>query len=137
MTKKENNLNESVKVKKVYIIDFYDKRKVKKSTPTYFLNYYENNPESTLKEIENAIVKKRPKDLINNYREVNAKREASEKSTPYSNFRAYISNALKRNFRYYTSEKEIKETFGNNKPFVITRKGNFNAITLGIIEVNV
>ena len=107
MTKKENNLNESVKVKKVYIIDFYDKRKVKKSTPTYFLNYYENNPESTLKEIENAIVKKRPKNLINNYREVNAKREASEKSIPYSNFRAYIENALKRNFRYYTSEKEI------------------------------
>ena len=54
MTKK---LNEKIEVKTVYIVDRFNKRKFKKSTPTLLLGVLEKNPNSTLKDIENKTIR--------------------------------------------------------------------------------
>ena len=133
-----NNINnlESIEVKKVYTIDFFNKRGRKDKPPYSFIKFIEDNPESTFKDISNAIVKRRPKKLLASYTEVNAKRTASIKNNPYKSFRAYIEERLKGNVNYFTNKGVRKEVFNDNPPYIVTRKGNFSAYSLGKIEVN-
>jgi len=91
--------------KAILTVDIYNKRKVKKSIPTYILNIIEKNSDGiTLKDIENKLVSS--KDAF-----IKGKKSDIEKTG--KDFRDFIKGRIIAVKRYYLASDIIKE-FDNN-----------------------
>jgi len=128
-----NNIG-NLEAKEVYIVDRFSKRKIKKSTPTLLLGIIENNPRSTLKDIENRAVKGRNKAIVGNYNSANTVRIAKGVS-PYPNLRGYISTRLRAVIRYYLNKEVISNTFGGLYPILKEDIDGRDRYSLNKVEV--
>lgn len=132
-----NNLGEGERlegVKSVYVIDRYDKRKVKNSTNTLLLNLIEKTPGLTSKDYENRLVKSNKIALNYKIAEAVSKGKAEAKGREFkpSTLREYVSRRLKKTLEgYYLKAKVIKEDFDNIAPII---KDTDNKLFLAVIE---
>ena len=128
-----NNIG-NLEAKTVYIVDSFNKRKIKKSTPTLLLGVLEKFPKSTLKEIENKAVSNRNKSLISNFNSANTIRKVKGYSL-YPNLRAYVNARLRAIIRYYTNKEVINNTFNGLFPIVKEEVSGKDRYTLNKITV--
>ena len=115
-------------VKNVYIVDSFNKRKLKKSVPTAILNIIENYPDSTIKDIENKAV-----NLVavkNGF--TLAVAVAVAKGNESFTIRAFARRRIIAVIRYYTALDVVKGVFNGLNPIVKRADNGIDRYTLGI-----
>ena len=103
-------------LKFVYLIDIEKKRKNKKSTPTFILNYIESNPNATAKDIENYLTNSTNKDLLTNFNTALAVSKA--KYNKVFTKREYLKRRINKTLGYYTAKDVINTVFSGLIPLI-------------------
>ena len=118
-----NDLPEDLKgFKPVLTIDFFNKRKIKKSIPTYLINILEKFPEGLLvKELENKIVSSKDKFILEKKAEIEKKDKA---------FREFIKGRITAVVRYYNAPDVIESEFNGSRPLILDKTGEKNKLIL-------
>lgn len=129
-TKKMTVKAEVIKPKTLYIVDRYNKRRIKKSVPTEVLNFIEKKPLSSIKDIENSLIKR-----INVKTAYNKalKKALAIGRNPFK-IREFTRRRIIAVIRYYTNKSVIDNEFNGLYPIIKEDVKGIDRYTLGTIN---
>ena len=119
-------------IKSVFIVDLYNKRKLKNSVPTAILNALERNADSSKKELANRIVGSSNKAVTKAFNTALA--VAVAKNRPRFSLRSFIERRITAVIRYYTATDVITDVFNGSFPIIRRNDNGLDRYTLAKTE---
>lgn len=111
--KKEIGIEATAGNKAVYLVDLKEKRK-RKSPTSEFLNFIERYPSSSLKDIENGLIKN--KTVKESYATALAVRKA--KGSSEISLRDFVKGRIRKLVAYFLAPNIVKDEFGGKFPLL-------------------